>query len=480
MILRNLARDTLVYGGAEFFFKLLAFWTFPLIAAAISPMEFGALELALTATSLLGLIANCGLNNAVQRFYWDEETTEAQKPVLVSSGLAALCVFVLSAAIAGLLAVIVLSYAGKFPTIYIGWVGLLAAIVLMFSGQLVSYLLDVTRLHMRPWRFVAIALVSRVLTAVAGLVAVLWLATGVTGLLVAQALVMACTIPLALFAVRRDLTREIDLRSCRKLVQFGHPFIYAALAFWLFGSMDRWMLASMRSIDDVGIFSVAHRFASVILFVSMAFGLAWSPFSIKVRTDYPAVYREIYVDVLVALLCVMLPVGGGIALFAPELISILMPSEYQGAAVILSVLAVGLILQASMQVSSLGISLERRTYLFARLSWIAALLNLVLNLFLIPRLGALGAALATSVCYIYLSASYLYFTQRLHRLPLDRRLVWLLFVLLLIATLVWGLAMEHTFATDLVTRGGGMLLIVVLCSCIFPWNPTIKINRSSF
>ncbi len=109
MVLRQLARDSAIYGGTDFLFKLIAFWTFPLIAAALSPRAFGALELTLTATALLGMAANCGLNNSVQRFYWDAQTESLQQPVLVSSGLAALSVFLLVAMAVGVVAMAVYS-----------------------------------------------------------------------------------------------------------------------------------------------------------------------------------------------------------------------------------------------------------------------------------------------------------------------------------------------------------------------------------
>lgn len=176
------------------------------------------------------------------------------------------------------------------------------------------------------------------------------------------------------------------------------------------------MLTSMSSIEEVGVYSVANRFASVILFVSMAFGQAWSPIAIKIRTDHPQNYRILYFNILVTLMCGMTMLGRGIALFAPEIVAWLMPVEYHGAWLVLSVLVLGLILQSTMQVTALGISIEAKTYFFARLSWVAAALKFVLNWALIPSVGAVAAAVATSLSYAFLTGKYLYFTQRSHPL----------------------------------------------------------------
>lgn len=478
MVFRQLARDSVIYGGSDFVFKLIAFWTFPLIAAELTPKAFGALELLLTATALLGMMANCGLNNSLQRFYWDAQTGALIRPVLVSSGLATLAFLTLVAAFIGGIAALLFTRWSDAEFSSLGWSGLLSALVLMVAGQLVQYLLDVTRLNMMPWHFATIAMTSRVMTALAGVVAVVWFAGGMDGLLMAQAVVMVLTIPLALYMVRSDLTLRVDMAIVRKLVHFGHPFIYAGLAFWLFSSMDRWMLASMSSIEEVGVYSVANRFASVILFVSMAFGQAWSPIAIKIRTDHPQIYRTLYFNILVTLMCGMTMLGGSIALFATEIVAWLMPVEYHAAGLVLSVLALGLILQSTLQVTALGISIEAKTYLFARLSWVAAALNFVLNLVLIPSIGAVGAAVATSLSYAFLTCGYLYYTQKLHPLPL----VW---SKLLLLSALWGgialLLIAMTFvnhvATSLIGRVVLMLIVVVACISMIPWRKTFDIKR---
>lgn len=478
MVLRQLARDSAIYGGTDLVSKLIAFLAFPLIAAALSPLAFGALELMLTATALLGMIANCGLNNALQRFYWDKQIEPAQRPVLVSSGLAALSFFLFVALTIGGIALLGYSRWAQDESSPLGWTGLLAGLVLMAAGQLVQYLLDVTRLHMAPWRFVGIALVSRVMTAVTGVATVVWLGWGLDGLVAAQALVMVAAIPLALYAVRTDLTWRVDPAVARKLMQFGHPFIYASLAFWLFGSMDRWILASMSNVEEVGVYSVAHRFASVILFVSMAFGQAWSPLAIKIRADHTQNYRTLYVDILLALLCAMLLLGGGVALFSPEIIAWLMPAEYHGAALALSALAMGLILQSTMQVTAIGISIENKTHLFARLSWMAAALNLILNLAMIPSLGALGAAVATSLSYLFLTAAYLFYTQRLHPLPLKwRSILTLAAIWFAVAAFLVGRWLGQPAASSVVWRSLLMIVALVACGFVIPWRRLLNVER---
>jgi O-antigen/teichoic acid export membrane protein len=466
MVFRQLARNSVIYGGADFVSKIAAFLAFPLIAAALSPLAFGALELMLTATALLGVIANCGLNNAVQRFYWDAQTQPTERPALVSSGLAALSLLLLGALALGCIAVLTYTHWPHEKSPPLGWIGLLAGLVLMAAGQVVQYLLDVTRLHLAPWRFAGIALASRVMTAVAGVTTVVWLGWGLDGLIAAQALVMLAAVPLALYMVRTDLTWKVEQAVARKLMHFGYPFIYAGFAYWLFGSMDRWMLASMSSVEEVGIYSVAFRFASVVLFISAAFGQAWSPVAIKIRTDHPDTYRAIYGNILLLLLFVMLALGGGLALFSGEVASLIMPPEYRSSALPLAILCFSIILQSTQQVTAIGISLEKKTYLFARMAWISAIVNFIGNYLLIPNFGAAGAAWATLISYAFLMVSFMVYTQSLHPLVVQWWRLGILIALGTIVAIVSFTMISHTFIWYIVS----IKIIIAVLFLILGWR----------
>jgi O-antigen/teichoic acid export membrane protein len=476
MVFQRLAKDSAVYGGTDFITKFFSFFSFPLIAGVLSPSAFGVLELILTSTVLLGVVANCGLNNAVQRFYWDKDSSVAMKAAIVTSGFYALAAFSLLAVTFGLATIpwlMPLIQQNDWP---VTWVALVSALLLMALSQWVQYVLDVIRLHFAPFQFLTLSITSRIVSICFGLLAVVYFGLGIDGLLGAQVLVFVLIVPLALWMIRKDFQpSSFDRKWLIELVQFGHPFIYAGLAHWLFSSMDRWMLASMSSVEEVGIYSVAFRFASVVLFISSAFGQAWSPVAIKIRADYPDQYPQIYGNVLLLMLFIMLAAGGGVALFAGEIISLIMPTQYLASALPLAILCFGIVLQSTLQVTAIGISLERKTYLFARLMWLSAIVNFVLNYLLIPSLGASGAAWSTLISYFVLTTTYLYYTQQLHPLVLE----WKRLGAFLGLGVVVGMVAVTLFATSFEITTV-MVKLVFCCFClILGWQllPVKSFNK---
>lgn len=140
----------------------------------------------------------------------------------------------------------------------------------------------------------------------------------------------------------------------------------------------------------------------------------------KMRRDLPE-YRRTYSRVLSVWYFMLVLVGATIAIFSSEALRLLTPTEYWDAASALGVIVMGVVVSGTTQVTAIGISLERKTRLFALAAWITAAVNVCLNVLFIPRWGALGAAFATFLSYVLLTTLYLVWSQKLHPIPLEKR-----------------------------------------------------------
>ncbi len=469
----GLARDTMIYGASDAVARLIGFFTFPVIAAALSPRAFGTLELIMTVIGLAGAVAACGLNNSVQRYYWDASTEGADRPNIVSTGIYLLVLFTLAMMVAGLLfspLIMGLIRRANLPASIIA-VG--SALLMIPATQTLEFIQDVTRLHFAPFKFLSVVSLNRIGAAILAMIAVIALHAGLDGYLLARVGATILAIPLGLILIRKDLRLQFDRSWSKRLISFGYPFIFATVAYWLFGSMDRWFLATMSSVEESGIYSVSYRFASIVTFVVSAFNQAWSPYAIKVKTDHPNTYRGIYGKVFIILFFGLLVVGGGIMLFAGELIKLTMPEGYSKSIMPLVILCMGLILHGTTSVTAVGISLEKRTSIFAKLIWVTAGLNAVGNYLLVPRLGAVGSAWSTAASYLVLTVSYLYFTQRLHPMKIK----WLRLVALLALGSVIGfvaLTMNH-YAFQWRTL---LIKLAIAAACLGLAIPLLPIRES--
>jgi O-antigen/teichoic acid export membrane protein len=435
-MLRRLGKDVAIYGAGDFLFKFLAFAVFPIYAHVFGLVEFGVWALLTAAAGLLGVFMNLGINNAVQRFYWDSATPPEDQPKVVSAGLMQLLVW---GGVVVLLCIVLLHPAAeRLRTDYhVEWTVLMLALAWTLPDQLLQFTLDAIRLHFTPVRFLIVAFAKNLLGVGIGLWLVLAMGWGLRGLFAGMLVGSLAPIPLALWFIRRDLTLAWDRTIARHLFAFGFPFLFTGLAYWLFTSVDRWMLAELSTGEQVGLYGAASKYAAVITFIITAFAQAWSPFAIKLMRDDPD-YRLHYSRIFSLWFFLLAMVGLAVALFSNEALILLTPPDYWAAARVLPALAVGLALFGTTQITALGISLQKRTSFLTYGAWLAAAANIALNLLLTPRYGALGAALASMASYAVLTSSFLFWSQRLHPIVLEKgRLLYSLLLLALAFSCTW-------------------------------------------
>lgn len=417
-MLKRFAKDVVIYGGVDFLFRLAQFAAVPVYAHLLSVADFGLLALLTVTASLIGMFLNLGVSNAIQRFYFDPEVPEGERPALVSTGLAQLIASGVAVTAAVLLAASF--YRDQIFAAYgISWALLAIALLTPLPDQLAQYTLDAVRLQFAPWKFCVIALVKNLSGVLIGLWLMIRWEMGVAGLLLGTLIAAAAAIPIGLMMIRRDLTFRFRRRLAGLVFRYGYPFVFAGAAYWVFGSMDRWMLIEFADAEEVGLFSMGFKIASVVTFLIYAFSQAWSPFAFKTYGENPA-YREIYTRILSGWFFLLALAGLGIALFGREVLMLLTPPAYWPSAPIVGICAAGLALFGTTHITAVGLSLERKTMLLTYAAWLAAIANVLLNLVLIPRWGALGAAASTLLSYFLLTSCLLYWSQRLHPLPLEK------------------------------------------------------------
>ena len=83
---------------------------------------------------------------------------------------------------------------------------------------------------------------------------------------------------------RYQLGLEFDRKLFRAMNKFGMPLVPAALALWAMNFIDRLFIALYKGQGEVGVYSVAVRVSSAIVFLMIAFRTAWPAFAYSIRT----------------------------------------------------------------------------------------------------------------------------------------------------------------------------------------------------
>ncbi len=443
-MIRTFFASAAIYGLADFVAKFLAFAIFPIYAHIFSVEEFGIIALISTAAGLVALFLNLGLNNALQRFYLDPTTGVEARSRLVSSGLTVLAGWSIAATL--LLIVCIAPFRELLQDRYhFGWLLLVLALATNIPVQILQYCQDVLRIHFSPWKFSVTAVLKNVTGIIFSLILIVVFGYRLEGFFWGYFAAAALALPLSLWFIRKDLVARFDGALARRMFVFGYPFIFSGLAYWVLSSLDIWMLTELSDNTNVGWFGIAAKFAAILTFINSAFGQAWAPFALRLYAE-DAGHARIFSRMLTYWFFGLTSAGMLLSLFSYELLWILTPPAYWPAASSLSALAMGTVLLGTTQITVLGISLARKTSVIAHCAWLVALVNVALNSLFIPRFGALGASVATLLSYAVLSGLYLFYSQRLQPIPIEKAKLILTFVIVLLTVVVSIALLAHPWS----------------------------------
>jgi O-antigen/teichoic acid export membrane protein len=416
-VLKSLGKSAAVYGGADLLFKLMQLAVLPVYARLLTVADFGVMALLTVSATLLGILANLGTSYAVTRYYFDKSVGPERRPLLVSTGLIQLVLNgIVIVGAAGL--ILSATHEGVERAYGIPLSLLLLVLATVLPDQIAQYSLDTSRLQFAPYQFFLIAMLKNLVGLLLGLWLIAGVGMGIAGYFAGALIGSGAAGAIGLWLIRRDLVPRFDPALFRQIIGFGSPFVFTAAAYWVFGSIDRWLLIELSDAVEVGLFSIALKFASGLNLLVAAFHQAWIPVAMRMAAEEER-YREVFARVFSGWFFLLAFVALGLALFAEEIMKLLTPAAYWPAAPALAVGAAAVAVSGTTQMTTLGLTLEKRTGLLAAGAWTGAAANVALNLLLIPHLGAVGSALATLLTYSLLTLLFLRWSQRLHPLPLE-------------------------------------------------------------
>jgi len=416
--IKRLARHSAIYGIGGLVSRGLAVLLLPVYAKYLGAAGFGKIETVVAFTTVLVIVLRFGISSAFFRFYFDS-TDEARRTLVVRTSFW----FTMTMATAGLVVGWVLA-----PEID-GWLHLgndpwlvRAAFVGLWAQMNYEQLTSLFRVEERSTAFVFASLANVVITIAATLLLVVEWRKGATGAVVGN-FIGTLTVYVVLLGYRRyQLGLQFDRHLLRQMNRFGMPLVPSALALWAINFVDRIFIAHYKGQAEVGVYSVAVRISSAVVFLMIAFRLAWPAFAYSIADDREA--KRTYSFVLTYLVLVCCWISLALGALAPWLVDILAPKpEFERAAEAVAPLAFAATAYAGYTVLAIGSGRSRKTQGNWVVAGIAALVNVVLNVALIPPYGMIGAAISTLAAYVVLFAGMYVYAQSVYPVAYQRRRV---------------------------------------------------------
>jgi O-antigen/teichoic acid export membrane protein len=221
---------------------------------------------------------------------------------------------------------------------------------------------------------------------------------------------------------RYQLGLVFDRKLFRAMNKFGMPLVPAALALWAVNFIDRLFIALFKNQGEVGVYSVAVRVSSAIVFLMIAFRTAWPAFAYSIEDDREA--RRTYSYVLTYVVLVTCWTSLAFGLLSPWIVHVLARNpHFHRASEAVALLSFGGAAYTAYTVMAIGSGRARKTQWNWVIAGVAAAINVALNVLLIPPYGMVGAAIATAAAYLALFLGMIIYSQEVYYVPYQWRRV---------------------------------------------------------
>ena len=161
------------------------------------------------------------------------------------------------------------------------------------------------------------------------------------------------------------------------------------------------MIERMVSLSALGIYSLGYSFGMVIMIALNAFATAWPPFFMS-YINKPEEARKVFANVLTYYVIGFSILSVFFFFIAQPIIFFMTAPSFHQAWTVVGLIAAGYALKGCYLITLPGIYFANKLYLQSTIEWAAAIINIALNLLLIPIYGFVGAALATFISYLCL------------------------------------------------------------------------------
>ncbi|MCX7833476.1 MAG: oligosaccharide flippase family protein [Ignavibacteria bacterium] len=434
--IKALSKDTLIYGTNTIIGRFINFLFVPLYTNIFAPSEFGIVANIYAYIAILNVFFTIGLESGFFRFAATLEVGDSKENfshpflgILINSFILSCILFIFSKNLSWLFQVpenrsIILKY---------------TALILFFDAIAIvpfAYL----RLARKPVKFVTIKLINIGINVTLNFILILGFRWGIESVFISNVIASVITFILLTPIVIKNLTLKFNKELFSELLKFSLPYIPAGISSNIIQVISRPMLYLItKDYSEVGIFQANYKLGIfMMLFVSM-FEFAWRPFFMQTFQEPDA--KKVFSKVLTlftlaeAFLFVLL------TLFINDIVHIkffnkgylIGQAYWSGLNIVPIVLFAYLVYGIYINLMP-GIYIMKKTKYLSLITGVAALVNVILNLILIPFFGIFGSAIASLFSYISMAVGIFLVVNKYYKIHYEYSKLMNIFIAIFITT----------------------------------------------
>lgn len=265
---------------------------------------------------------------------------------------------------------------------------------------------------------------------------------------------------IGLYMVTAKLPRfglDLDFRFALAQLRIALPFFFVAMFFILDNRLDVVLLSMLSTDYEVGLYSAAVSVVTALSMIPQGFRTSIFPILARYQKTSEDAMKRLYKKATKYLIVFALPATLGTMAIAGDIVSLVYGSSFAASAWLLQIVIWSFLTYCLTVIASRLLIVWDQQSRLANSLFLSALVTVVLNLLLVPRMAATGASIAKVVSSIVLLTLVQWTVMKRLRGTLN---LW---------SLIWRplLAAVGMLACVLLTDPLGVIIQIVVGICIY-------------
>lgn len=410
--LKKLLKHSSIYGFGSILCKAVGFVLIPVYTHYLTPIDYGVFELLDLTVTILGILVGMGIGSAILRFYYHYELQE-DKYEVISTALITITLAVsitVTLCILGAKEISSLVFGSSQYSYFLQLV-----LISFFFSTIATIPESFLRAEQKSTIYTSITVGTLILNLSLNIYFVVVLKIGLVGILYASVIMRFLNTIVNLSVCLPKIKYRVSLAKLKEMLKFGVPLMPASFGIFILNFADRFILKHFSNLEAVGLYSLGYKFAFMIsILIISPFGMIWQAQMFEISKKRNA--KEIFSKFLTYFSLVVITAAFVLSIFIKDIISLIAPPSFHSAYNVVPIISLGYVFYGFYYFFQVGILLKKKTKFLGFTVLLSALSNIILNILLIPIFGAMGAAIATSLSFLFMSASTYIFSQRLYQI----------------------------------------------------------------
>ena len=388
--------NMLIYGLGGALSGIIQIVMLPIITRLLPDTTyFGINDISTVVVSFGSALAIMGMYDAMFRFFFDQEDLEYKKSICSSAFFFTLITSVL-------ISCILVVFRDFFANLFFGSERYTNIMVLsamsIFIGSTNSIISAPTRFNNQRKRYLKIHLLSPLISYTLSLILLLrgWYLVALPLATVVSAL--SVEVFFGIYNRSWFSVRMVNFKYISSMLKFALPLAPNFFIYWIFNSADRLMIADFLGNDHVGVYAAGAKIGQASQLLYSAFAGGWQYFAFSTMRDKDQV--DLISNIFEYLAAVAFSISILMAACSKFIFQLLFTGDYVQGFVVVPYLFLSPLLLMLFQVGSNQLLVIKKTWPSIFILFLGAVLNVAVNIIMIPVLGIEGAAMATLLGYI--------------------------------------------------------------------------------